>query len=197
MATSTILAANIVHESQSPPTSNLASSSKLNGDVRIVEPHEYREAAECLAEAFRDDKVVRYSIDTPDRMHLPEEERYAIHKQAMEYVTYAHCLNGLVLTTGDNYDCVALWLPPGKNIDDWVTILRSGLWRMQFSLSKEGRERFFTEFLPLLGRTKATVLGERDSNSWYLNYIGTKKNARGKGHAKKLINYVTKQVCMI
>ena len=28
--------------------------------VRLVKPHEYKEAAACLAEAFRDDEVVRY-----------------------------------------------------------------------------------------------------------------------------------------
>lgn len=38
-----------------------ASTSKPPKDqVRIVSPHEYKEAAACLAEAFRDDHVVRY-----------------------------------------------------------------------------------------------------------------------------------------
>jgi GNAT superfamily N-acetyltransferase len=125
---------------------------------------------------------------------LSEAEKYELHKTSMEYVVYAHCLNGLVLTIGDNYDCVALWLPPGKNIDDWWTILRSGLWRMAWLLSSEGRERLFGEFLPLLNRSKLEVLGELDPNSWYLNYIGTRAEARGKGYAKKLMNYVINEV---
>jgi len=135
---------------------------------------------------------VRYAIDTPDRMHLSEEERFEMHKTALEYVTYAHCLQGLVLTVGDNFDCVATWLPPGKNIDDWLTIIRSGMWRLNWKLSKEGRIRFFDEFLPLLHDTKQEVLGERDHTSWYLNYIGTKAEARGRGYARKLIEYVSK-----
>ena len=189
-----VIDAAVVHEKRSSTADRLAASSSTNSEVRIVEPHEYKEAAACLAEAFRDDKIVRYAIDTPDRTHLTEDERYQMHKQSMEYVTYAHCLNGLVLTIGDDYDCVALWLPPGKNIDDWWTILRSGLWRLNWSLSQEGKERFFKEFLPLLGRSKAEVLGDRDQDSWYLNYVGTKASARGKGYAKKLVQYVTKQV---
>ena len=184
----------IDHEKRSPTADRLAASHTSN-EIRIVEPHEYKEAAACLAEAFREDKVVRYSIDTPDRMHLSEDERYQMHRQSIEYVTYAHCLNGLVLTIGEDYDCVALWLPPGKNIDDWWTILRSGMWRLNWSLSQEGKERFFKEFLPLLGKSKAEVLGDRDQDSWYLNYIGTKASARGKGYARKLVEYVTKQVC--
>jgi ribosomal protein S18 acetylase RimI-like enzyme len=63
-------------------------------------------------------------------------------------------------------------------------------------LSKEGKLRFFDEFLPLLHDTKQEVLGERDAQSWYLNYVGTKPEARGKGYARKVIQYVTKLVSL-
>jgi ribosomal protein S18 acetylase RimI-like enzyme len=189
-----ILDATLMHEKRSSIAEKIAPSTNTNttlpDGVRILAPHEYKEAAACLAEAFKSDNVVRYAIDTPDRLHLSEEERYELHTAGMEYVVYAHILQGLVLTVGENYDCVALWLPPGKNIDDWWTILRSGMWRMNYRLSKEGKIRFFEEFLPLLSHTKAEVLGDRDEKSWYLNYIGTKPSARGKGYARKLIDYV-------
>jgi ribosomal protein S18 acetylase RimI-like enzyme len=192
-----VLDAAIIHEKPSSTATKVAAlpTTPNKDGVRIVAPHEYKEAAACLAEAFRLDHIVRYAIDTPDRMHLSEEQRFEMHKAAMEYVTYAHCLQGLVLTVGDNFDCVALWLPPGKNIDDWYTILRSGMWRLSWKLSKEGRARFFDEFLPLLHHSKQEVLGERDNASWYLNYIGTKPEARGRGYARKLIDYVTNMVC--
>jgi len=166
-----------------------------NSQIRIVDPHEYKEAAASLAEAFREDQVVRYAIDTPDRAHWTEEQRFTLHRQALEYVTYAHCLKGLVTATGENYGSVALWMPPGKNMDDWLTILRSGMWRLQFQLSTEGRKRFFDEFLPLMHHTKEEVMGDRDNHSWYLVYIGTRPESRGKGHARRLIEHVTKEVC--
>ncbi|RMZ75242.1 hypothetical protein DV738_g5578, partial [Chaetothyriales sp. CBS 135597] len=175
------------------PSSPTAAANDSANEVRIVQPHEYKQAAACLAEAFREDESVRYAIDTPDRMSMSEEERFKIHTASMEYVVYAHCLNGLVLTIGENYDCVAMWLPPGKNVDDWWTILRSGMWRLNWMLTKEGRDRFFKEFLPLLHKTKAEVMGDRDADSWYLNYIGTRKESRGKGYAKKLMQYVIKE----
>lgn len=84
-------------------------------------------------------------------------------------------------------------MPPGKNMDDFLTILRSGMWRLNYRLSAEGKRRFFTEFLPLLHDTKHATLGERDDDSWYLVYIGTKPSGRGKGHARKLIEHVTNQ----
>lgn len=84
-------------------------------------------------------------------------------------------------------------MPPGNNMDDWLTIFRSGLWRLNYQLSKEGRKRFFDEFFPLLHDTKLQVMRERDEHSWYLVYIGTRPCGRGKGYARKVIEYVTKQ----
>jgi ribosomal protein S18 acetylase RimI-like enzyme len=83
-------------------------------------------------------------------------------------------------------------MPPGKNMDDLTTIFRSGLWRLHYKLTKEGRQRFFNEFLPILHDAKAGVMGERDNDSWYLVYVGTRPSARGKGYARKLIEHVTK-----
>lgn len=77
-------------------------------------------------------------------------------------------------------------------MDDFLTLLRSGLWRLLYQLSREGRTRFYSEFLPLLHDTKARVLGpEKDNESWYLVYIGTLPSGRGKGYARKVIQYIT------
>ena len=78
-------------------------------------------------------------------------------------------------------------------MDDLLTICRSGLWRLNWQLCKEGRKRFFDEFFPLLHDTKAQVLAERDESSWYLVYIGTRPSGRGKGYARKVIEHVTKR----
>lgn len=85
-------------------------------------------------------------------------------------------------------------MPPGKNMDDFCTMLRSGMLGLNFRMSKEGKKRFFNEFMPLLHNTKHEILGKDDDNSWYLVYIGTKAASRGKGYAKALIEHRTKQV---
>ena len=79
-------------------------------------------------------------------------------------------------------------------MDDWFTMFKSGMWRLRYQLSAEGCYRFFKEFLPLLGETKAAALGADDENSWYLVYLGTRPGSQGKGYAKALIEMVTKQV---
>ena len=85
-------------------------------------------------------------------------------------------------------------MPPKKNMDDFCTMLWSGMYALNWKLSKEGKKRLFDEFLPLLHDTKRRILGKDDDNSWYLVYIGTKPCSRGKGYAKSLIEYTTKQV---
>ncbi|KAF1919652.1 hypothetical protein BDU57DRAFT_440446 [Ampelomyces quisqualis] len=147
----------------------------LADGVRVVTAAEYEQAAACLAEAFGEDDVARYFIDVPDRDHWTEAEKWDLHVEIMEYVTYAHILKGLVTTVGD-FEAVAL----------------CGMWRLNYRLSPEGKRRFFDEFLPLLHDTMHTTLGDREHEAWYLVYIGTKRSGRGKGHARKLIEHVTK-----
>src|SRR6478752_7300907 len=47
--------------------------------VRVVTIAEYKQAAACLAEAFAEDEVVRYPVDTPDRAHWTEQEKWDLH----------------------------------------------------------------------------------------------------------------------
>lgn len=77
--------------------------------IRIVEPCEYKEAAAALAEAFKDDHTMRYIVDVPDRQEWTSEQKWDLHVEVLEYITYAHCLKGMVTTIGENFGCVALW----------------------------------------------------------------------------------------
>jgi hypothetical protein len=76
--------------------------------VRIVTAADYKQAAACLAEAFGEDEVARYFIDVPDREHWTGDEKWALHVEILEYITYAHILKGLVTTVGE-FEAVALW----------------------------------------------------------------------------------------
>jgi len=162
-------------------------------EVRVIGISEYEQAAQSLAEAFAVDEVARYFIDTPDMEGYSEEYKHKLHCSILRYVTAAHCYNGIVTTIGPDYDAVALWMPPGKNMDDIWTILRSGMWRLWYKLSSEGKKRFYNEFLPLLHETKHKVMGSRDDDSYYLVYLGSKPSARGKGYARKLIEHMTER----
>ena len=77
--------------------------------VRILQLSEWREAAYSIAEAFWEDEVSRYFLDTPERDTWTTEQKWDLHSNIMQYITYAHLLKGLVVCAGPNYDCVALW----------------------------------------------------------------------------------------
>jgi len=168
-------------------------SPETSEEARVLGISEYEGAAQCLSEAFAVDEVARYFIDTDDMATYSEEYKWKLHCDIIRYVTAAHCYKGIVTTIGPNYDAVALWMPPGQNMDDWWTILRSGMWRLYYKLSSEGKKRFYSEFLPLLHHTKHEIMGERDDDSYYLVYLGSKPSARGKGYARKLIEHMTSQ----
>jgi len=169
---------------------------------------ECREAALSLAHAFAADDYAQYLVDTRDGVghgngndvddggglggpdDVSAEDRWRLHVDIMTYAVAAHCLRGLVTTVGAECDAVALWLPPGKDLDGWWTLLRSGMWRLYFQLSPEGRRRYFDEILPLLHDTKAAVLGDRDADAWYLVFLGTKPNSQGRGYGRLLLEHM-------
>ncbi|EPY50598.1 N-acetyltransferase [Schizosaccharomyces cryophilus OY26] len=146
-----------------------------------VKAKDYRKAASVLVEAFYDDPVCLYLC------HCSYDQQYRkVLQGMMEYIVYAHIMRGIVLQV-DDFSGVSLWMGPGNNMDDWYSIVRSGMWRLNYQLDSEGRQRFFREFLPILHDTKAEILQQRDDSSWYLVYVGIKRNSQGKGCLRKLI----------
>ena len=91
--------------SQASSSPNAASAS----DVRVLGTHEYKQAALCLADAFKEDDVVMYFVKTGDRKKWTANDEWKLHLHIMECITYAHCFKGLATVIGPNYDCVALW----------------------------------------------------------------------------------------
>lgn len=68
------------------------------------------------------------------------------------------------------------------------------MFKLYFQLPGECRNRYYKEVLPQLSRTLVDVLGDRATKCYYLVYVGTKPNARGKGYAKKLIRHMIAKV---
>jgi hypothetical protein len=62
-STTSMFNATLMHEKVSPVngiTAKTTEPTMPKDQVRIVRPDEYKQAAACLAEAFREDHVVRY-----------------------------------------------------------------------------------------------------------------------------------------
>ncbi|KAK4461664.1 acetyltransferase, partial [Cladorrhinum samala] len=161
--------------------------------VREVKMANCKEASVTLAHAFATDDYAQYLVDTEgEGTKMDEESKWKLHADILRYTVASHLLSGLVTTAGPDFDSVALWyvflIPPHHDLDDWLTVMRSGLWKLYFRLPKEGKARLFDEILPLLHDTKTEVLGkEREHDAWYLVYLGTKPNSQGRGYGSKLL----------
>lgn len=80
-----------------------------NHEARVLGLADYKGAALSIAEAFAEDEVSMYFLNTPDRENWTKEQKWELHTRIMEYITYAHLLKGMVVSAGPNYDCVGLW----------------------------------------------------------------------------------------
>ena len=99
-------------QSSTSMSESSASVAKLFGgdrQVRVLKKFEYKQAAQCLAEAFKDDAVAGYPVNTPDRQHWTTKRRWDFHVHIMECLAKAHIMRGMVTAIGPHYDCVALW----------------------------------------------------------------------------------------
>lgn len=159
---------------------------KWEDQVRAIGIAECKEAGLSLAQAFATDDLAQYLLDAEDGGG-GDEAKWRLHVDIFNYIVAAHCYKGVVTTIGPDYEAVALWMPPGKDSDDWLTILRSGMWRLYYQLSAEGRRRYYNELLPVLHQTKHEVMGDRDDDCYYLVYLGTKPSGQRRGYARKLI----------
>ncbi|OTB08166.1 hypothetical protein M426DRAFT_201956 [Hypoxylon sp. CI-4A] len=160
---------------------------KWEDQVRAIGISEYKEAALSLAQAFATDELAQYLLDADDMVGYDDEAKWRLHVDIFNYIVAAHCYRGIVTTIGPDYEGVALWMPPGKEMDDWLTVIRSGMWRLHYQLSAEGRKRYYQELLPVLHDAKAQTMGDRDNDCYYLVYLGTKPNGQRRGYGRKLI----------
>ncbi|KAK5998567.1 putative N-acetyltransferase [Cladobotryum mycophilum] len=159
--------------------------SRWENSVRRIGMAESSQVGLSLAHAFAADALSLYLLGDDDPNKYSDESRWKLHVRLMTYLAASHCYSGAVTTIGPDYDAVALWCLPGQHLDGWWTLFRSGMWRLYYQLSPEGRRRVFDDVFPLLHDTMEEVMDDREF--YYLAYIGTKPNARGKGYAKKLI----------
>lgn len=77
--------------------------------VKIVGLSEMKAAALSLAQAFWDDDVAMYFVQTGEVGKWTPDEAFSLHLSIMECLVHAHILKGLVTTIGPSYDGVALW----------------------------------------------------------------------------------------
>lgn len=98
----------------------------------------------------------------------------------------AAMLNSAVFQEANDFQSVAVWMPPGKRVDNELTILQSGLVGVVLKLGLGGLKRIFVDFQASTDKAKKRYL-KGVKRYWYLFFIATEEGARGQGLASKVI----------
>lgn len=142
---------------------------------------------------------------------MTDEARKAYYPAYMHSLLKAAALNAAIFTEADDWACVAVWLLPGKTVDNPFTMLQAGLlgclWRLgvvgvkvrSFSTvyvcrmvkAKCPPQRMLVDYQGQSGDCKRRFLvdahGKKITRYHYLFFIGTDPAARGQGLASRLI----------
>lgn len=157
--------------------------------VRILTTSDTKRAARTLLKAFRGDRVNDYlSHHLRDQPEMKERVDIALY----EAYVYSHVLKGLVVgVDGDSEECfetVLLWAVPFVDVEDTVTMARSGYLRFSWLTGAEGRQRVFNELFPLLHNTQHEIVG--DVPTYTLVYVGSTPEAQGKGNLRAMFEFM-------
>ena len=91
------------------------------------------QAAELLSGVFDTDPLITYFLGT-----LSKEKRLAYLPAYFRALLTAAALNGATFEEVDDWASCAVLMPPGRKIDNWVTLLPAGLMGVLWNLGTTG-----------------------------------------------------------
>lgn len=195
-------------------------NTKENLRVEVVTIKDYKKAARTLQIAFKDDKYVNYLTSGIKESNLKEQMDLALFEATTYSTILSGLVVGIRDLDGELKDpnvpflAIACFQKPVKSSKTKSKnkskskskdsdgpenrSLFSYLWKMYqggylkfvWLANKETRQRVFEEQWCLLDKFREEVLGDEFDYSWYLSDIGAIPKGRGKGLARKLVDYV-------
>ena len=102
----------------------------LNQKKTKPPPAEYHPRATALiSKTFTTDPVIRFMLSS-----LPDNDRLAYLPAYISTLLKAAAINDAVFEEANDWACCAVWMPPGKQVDNPLTMLQAGilgvLWRI-------------------------------------------------------------------
>lgn len=206
-------------QEQSTAVPQQSLNTRENLHVEVLTIKDYKKAARTLQIAFSDDKYVNYLTSGIKESDLKQQMDLALFEATTYSTILSGLLVGIRDLDGELEDpnapflAVACFQKPqkkskgksksnnnkGKDSDSAENrSLFSYLWSMYqggylkflWLANKETRQRVFDEQWRLLDKYREEVLGDEFDYSWYLSDIGAIPKGRGKGLARKLVDYV-------
>jgi GNAT superfamily N-acetyltransferase len=138
--------------------------------------------ASLYATAFRSDPVITYLLST-----LSPRQRHAYLEEYFTRLATAAALNSAIFSEASDYSSISIVLPPGKSVDNPWTLIPAGLFSVLWRLGVKGCWRMFGEYEPATGAVRRKALGVYQGNFYYLFFVATREDKRGRGLSSALI----------
>jgi hypothetical protein len=155
----------------------------------------------ALNDAFRTDPLMAYYLN-----RIPGASRLPIQEMLIHLISTAATINGAEFyeagALGDDeseyqatpqpkFQCVAMFMPPGKAVDDlglnaWCTLLKQGVLSLIWRTGISSFLKLLFEY-PSLGKRAKKIVLSKDEQYHYLLMVGTSVDYRGKGLCSAII----------
>lgn len=141
------------------------------------------QTASLYKTAFRTDPGITYCLGA-----LPAPARQAYLEEYFTRITTAAALNAAEFSEAESFSSVAIAIPPGKAVDNPRTLIAAGIFQVLWKLGFVGCWRMLREFEPATKRVRKRILAEAGVEEfYYLFFVATREDARGKGLSSALI----------
>ncbi|KFY81584.1 hypothetical protein V500_11290 [Pseudogymnoascus sp. VKM F-4518 (FW-2643)] len=144
-------------------------------------------AVAVLAPAFAEDPILTYVLNSLD----PIARRAYLPTYFTALLTQA-TLNGAFVFEHSNWESCLTVLPPGKKFENPFTLLQSGLVAMLRKVGLSCVKRMLGEFEGAVKRARKRGLA-RGELPYYIFFVGTRADCRGKGLGEGLLREVTER----
>lgn len=160
-----------------------SSSAQVEYSVTSLGQERLDDASRILSKAFEDDFTLRYIF-----CHMSEEEKNAILLWYFRGLLTAAVLNKGTFEFLDNDNCCGVLMPPGCKVDNPFTLISAGFLGMVWKIGLGATRRMLFDVASVADPVKARLFGKSDQY-FYVFFVGTNIEARGKGLCSALIRY--------
>ncbi len=145
-------------------------------------------AVEVIAACFKDDPTIKFLLSS-----MPEDKRLAFFPTYWRSLLRQAMLNDAIFQEANDWACCAVWMLPGKRIDNPLTIITSPLTfvNLLWNVGVGSCKRMLSDYPNQTGACKQKGLRDRSgrviTRYHYLFITGTLPAHRGKGLVSGLI----------
>ncbi|KAF2814352.1 uncharacterized protein BDZ99DRAFT_380243, partial [Mytilinidion resinicola] len=140
-------------------------------------------ATELFSKAFESDPTIAYCL-----ANLTQKQRDDCRPRVIRAIITAATLNAGTIDEVNDWKCCGAVLTPGHMMDDFMSLIRSGMPFAMWSMGFWGCYRAITEMGPMSMACKEKVLPGQ-GKCYYILYVATAPSGRRQGLCSALVKH--------